>query len=176
MYCTNCGKKVILDEKCCADCGVPTNSNFLQYCFACGEKTEPESAVCKCCGTELMSGIDEKVPEFDSEKLVEKEVEEESNEKEIGLTEAIKNDLGNSETARLLKSKIEEKSGKSQFSRQKKMIAALLAVVVLVFIIATNIHTCEECEKVYFGKEYSISFFGEHEGMCKECYDNFFCW
>lgn len=55
-----------------------------------------------------------------------------------------------------------------------KVAAIVAGVLLLIFIIVASIHTCEECDKVYIGKENTISFFGETENVCKDCYNDFY--
>lgn len=70
----------------------------------------------------------------------------------------------------------EEKNGEIKRAPTKKIIplavigVVLLATLILVF----NIHTCEECDEVYFGKQYEISFLGETEKVCKDCHEDFY--
>lgn len=55
-----------------------------------------------------------------------------------------------------------------------KIIAPIAAVVLLLIIVVSNIHTCEECDKTYLGKKYTITFWDESENVCKDCYEDFY--
>ena len=71
--------------------------------------------------------------------------------------------------------KIKDKAKKAKTGTNKKFIPliAIGAVVLVALIVVFNIHTCEECDEVYFGKQHKISFLGETEKVCKDCYDDF---
>ncbi len=47
-------------------------------------------------------------------------------------------------------------------------------VVLVLLVTVTNIHRCPECEEIYFGKSYTISWFGEKEKVCKDCYKSYY--
>ena len=76
-----------------------------------------------------------------------------------------------SDKAKIIKEKVKE----TKTGTNKKFIPliAVGAVVLIALIVVFNIHTCEECDEVYFGKQHKISFFGETEKVCKDCYDDF---
>ena len=188
MYCTNCGTKVNCEEEFCAECGAAQKNGYQNYCFMCGEKLEPESKFCTNCGTAFADNDApvESITEVGTENAAE-EIVNKPGKKEFAIVNAVKKDLEASETAKILKNKtkemtdtisktVKEKSEKPGFTGKVKKIAAVLAAVVAVVVIATSIHTCEECGEVYFGREHTISLFGEHEDVCKECYNDFYCW
>lgn len=71
---------------------------------------------------------------------------------------------------------VEVKTASGKLSGKKIGIIAavvLLAVIILAVIIS-NIHTCDECGDVYFGSKNEISFFGETEDICDDCYNDLF--
>lgn len=183
MYCTNCGNQITLREKYCARCGEATHLNHNQYCFMCGEKLSPESEACVNCGTRLIDGFNGKFSDNDSETSAKNDIENETKKKKFEIVNAVKSDLETSETAKIIKNKtkkftnaVKEKSKKPAFTKKKKKIAIILAAVTVVLVVGLNIHVCEECDNVYFGKKYSISLFGEHEDVCRDCHDDFYCW
>ena len=57
-----------------------------------------------------------------------------------------------------------------------KIVLPIAAVVIVILAVVLNIHTCEECGDVYFGKKNTISFWGESESVCKDCYNDFYMW
>lgn len=54
-----------------------------------------------------------------------------------------------------------------------KIIAAAI-ILLIVMVTLTNFHRCPECEEIYFGKRYTISWFGEKEKVCKDCYKDYY--
>lgn len=54
------------------------------------------------------------------------------------------------------------------------IICAIAAVIIAAIVLVTNIHTCEECDKTFIGKEYKITWFDQSETVCKECYNDFY--
>lgn len=54
------------------------------------------------------------------------------------------------------------------------IVGVIAALLIAIIAIVSNIHTCEECEKTYIGKEYKITFFDQSETVCKECYNGFY--
>ena len=54
------------------------------------------------------------------------------------------------------------------------IIVIVLAVIIVVIAIVANIHTCEECNKTFIGKEYKITWFDQSETVCKDCYNDFY--
>lgn len=75
--------------------------------------------------------------------------------------------------AKAVSSKVTATMGKK--SKKTYIIIAVCAFAAIVLLlIVTNIHKCDECEKVYFGKQYKVSWFGEHEKICRDCYEDWF--
>lgn len=54
------------------------------------------------------------------------------------------------------------------------IIGAVAAIIIIAVSIIANIHTCEECDKTFIGKEYKITWFDQSETVCKECHDDFY--
>ncbi len=71
---------------------------------------------------------------------------------------------------------IKEKNKKTKSGAVKKFIPLITvgAVVLVAIVTILNIHTCEECDEVYFGVQNKISFLGETEKVCQDCYDDFY--
>lgn len=105
---------------------------------------------------------------------------------ENDFVKSVKNDLDNSQSINMIKNKAKTAVGKAKdaadnmqnadAAKKKKMriIVIIAVVLIVVLIIITHIHTCEECDKVYFGNKHTISFWDETEKVCKECYDDFY--
>lgn len=105
---------------------------------------------------------------------------------ESNFVKSVKNDLNNSQSIDMVKNKAKSaaekvkivaddiQNGDAAKKKKIKIIAIAAVVVIVVLIIVTHIHTCEECEKVYFGNKHTISFWGESENVCKECYNDFY--
>lgn len=54
------------------------------------------------------------------------------------------------------------------------IIGAVAAIIIMAVSIIANIHTCEECDKIFIGKEYKITWFDQSETVCKDCYNDFY--
>lgn len=52
--------------------------------------------------------------------------------------------------------------------------AIILAVVIGVIGIFSNLHTCDECQRKYVGKEYYARGIFDDYRLCKDCYDVFY--
>ena len=89
---------------------------------------------------------------------------------------SVRHDVGNSQSISYVKDRVKTAANKagSIGSDKKKIIiivSSVAAVLLLVLIVVFNIHTCDECGDTYFGKKYKVSFWGETEYMCKDCYN-----
>ena len=99
------------------------------------------------------------------------------------FVQAVRSDLHNSEAIQTVKRTVSQtavkaKNGVSEAANNntgRKRIAAIVAVVVVVIglTLGLGLHRCEECDGIYFGKQHKVSFFGETEKVCKDCYDDF---
>lgn len=54
------------------------------------------------------------------------------------------------------------------------IIGVVVVIIITVIAVIANIHTCEECDKTFIGKEYKITWFDQSETVCKECYGDFY--
>lgn len=67
---------------------------------------------------------------------------------------------------------------KTNLNRKQSKIIIITATVIIsliaMLLVVTHIHKCDECNKVYFGSRHQISFFGETENVCKDCYNDFY--
>lgn len=103
--------------------------------------------------------------------------------KEPQLVQAIKSDFQSSQSVTMLKEKINNttkkiKSADAAKKKKLKILAIVCAVIIVLLAVVTNIHKCEECDKVYFGKKHTVKFFNQSEDVCKDCYSDFhtFSW
>lgn len=140
-------------------------------CKKCNSMVEDGAKFCPVCGCNL----------DDSPKAVSSGISSGTDISDTGssgsIVNSIKSDLSNSSTIKTIKSSAKnmktELSNADSYTKKKIKTAAVIAAAVLaVLIIVTNIHVCDECEKPYFGKQYKVSFFGETEKLCKDCYDD----
>ena len=106
------------------------------------------------------------------------------------FVQAVRTDLHNSTTLQTVKNTVSQTANKAINSvssaannpsgMDKKRIAAIVAAVVIVLglTVGLNLHRCEKCDEIYFGKQYKISFLGVSEKVCKDCYNEFhsFLW
>lgn len=132
----------------CPKCNCAFDENVF-FCPQCGERIKEGGGPKK----QSSSGIVEKI-----------------NENEF--VKSVKDDFSNSKSIGVIKEKV--KTINSNKNAQKKLIIILTAVIVFVGIltIVSNIHRCDDCDEVYFGKRHKITFFGESEYVCKDCYDD----
>ena len=54
--------------------------------------------------------------------------------------------------------------------KNKKVLIGVVVVVIAALALIFNTHKCDDCEKIYVGKEYTFNFFGEEYNMCEDCY------
>lgn len=185
---------IIEDENAafCVSCGASLAEKPVQEeevekrCPNCNAIMEDENALfCYLCGAKIQNDIPKQVESFQN---VVKNVTDKV--KENDFVKSVKQDFENSQSLNIIKDKAKEgfnsavdiAKGASENVRamdpaKKKttgIIAAVIAAVFVIVVFATNIHTCEECGKTFFGKQYSISFFGLTEKTCKDCYEDFY--
>lgn len=189
--CIRCGYSSEEDVNFCPECGYKMTELKIENkeesgdtksenktCSKCGKVIEnSEAAFCIYCGAPL-NGENNTVTENSNQKSdfissVKSDFKKSETVNQMGnMFSSFKKDLNNSQTINQVKAKA---GMLTQTQKNNIKIAAIVvAVLVLMFIILSNIHTCEECEKVYFGKENTISFFGESESVCKDCYNDFY--
>lgn len=156
--CNNCGQTYDEDMNFCPQCG-----GTLEEII---ETVEESNTVCTNCNADI--------------------------EDENDLVKSVKQNIENSQPINIIKDKAKEgfnnavdmakdasQNVKAMESNKKLLIQTIVAIIacfVFALLIVANVHTCEECEKTYIGKEYTISFFGETEKVCRDCYDDFSEW
>ncbi|MDO4363121.1 MAG: zinc ribbon domain-containing protein [Clostridia bacterium] len=145
------------------------NSRQVNFCQYCGSPVEPNSVFCSNCGSKLVGGV----PNNSMNNQFKQRVQ--NNE----FVQSFRDDINNSKSIGMIKEKAQNTAAKaktlSSEQVRKIIIAAVIVfVIALGVIIGTNIHKCDECEKIYLGKKYTISFWGQREDICKECYTDLF--
>lgn len=203
MICKNCGYK-ITDEnnKFCPNCGeaieriIETveepntvcpncnsvidnpNSSFCSFCGAslaeekdilcpnCNTVIEDENAsFCHICGVKINDDITKQEATVQS---IVKNAADKVRENEF--VKSVKQDFENSQSLNILRDKA------NNVKAIKSLIVAIIMLTIVAYFVAINIRTCEECGKLYFGKEYTISWWGQTVSVCKDCYDDFYVW
>ena len=164
MFCSNCGAQLSDGAAFCSNCGARINT--VQ------EPTVQEPTV--------QNQVVQQ-PRINVEGIRSNIAEGVQKVKENELVKSVKQDLGNSSTVNVIKTKVsstaekvkEKGTGNGALKNKKTKVIAIVAVAILaVVIIVSNIHTCQECDEAYFGKKYEISFWGETEVVCKDCYND----
>lgn len=167
-----------------------SDGNFCPHCGAypveeINDTENTTNIVCSNCNTIIEEGNVSFCPNCGTNLCIQKanvqaSVKEVVNKvKENEFVKSVKQDVGNSQSINLIKDKVKSTAYKVKTTdtnkRKKiKVIAIVAAVVIVVLIIITHIHQCNECDKVYFGNKHTISYWGETENLCKECYDDFY--
>ena len=135
------------------------------FCPNCGSELENNVRFCGECGEEIP------VPQPPAVKQVYRRVETTQEPSYSHFTVKETKDASDSETG---KSKVEAKKAKSGARKKFVPLIAVGSVLVAAVVTVLNIHTCEECDEIYFGTQNEISFFGETEKVCRDCYDDFY--
>lgn len=188
--CNNCGQTYNEDLNFCTQCGrvletiVETVEEPNKVCPNCGAVIEDENALfCYSCGAIIKNDFAKQ--EASVQSIIKNTADK---VKENEFVKSVKQDLENSQSLNVIKNKAQEgfnsavdvakgatQKVKSMNAAKKTMaviIAGAVAVVMVVLIVVTNIHTCDECDKTYFGKEYRlVSVWGNSESVCKDCYN-----
>ena len=175
--CNNCNKIFQAEGNFCADCGAPLMD--IVVCPNCGKEIENESAsFCFDCGAKLNGSTEDKKANF--KDTVQSSVDK---LKESEFVKSVKNDLQNSQSVSLIKNKAIETANTVKIKAATAtgvdkskvgLVAAIMVVVIVIIGILANIRTCDECNKTYVGKKHTVSFWGETENLCKDCYDDFY--
>lgn len=157
----------------------------VHTCPRCGEVLEGDFTFCPYCGANLSlcgsaasSGIKNIA---DSVKVEVKHAEQKLKENEF--VRSVQDDFKNSRSVEMVKNAVggavnSASAGIKAKSNSGilKIVLPIAAVVIVILAVVLNIHTCEECGDVYFGKKNTISFWGESESVCKDCYNDFYMW
>lgn len=181
--CNNCNKTFSESGNYCPDCGLPLVD---VVCPNCGKLIEDENAVfCSNCGSKIDSALDSE--KSNVQKSVQNAVEK---LKENEFVKSVKNDFQNSQSVSMIKDKVKDAtnsiknktaevtsktSGVTPNNKKKiGVISGIVAVVIVLIAIVSCIHICDECDKTYLGIKHTVTFWGETENLCKDCYDDFY--
>lgn len=185
--CTNCGQVVNNDIKFCPSCGSnefmsdedtePIAEDTGIYCPNChADLTGQEAAFCPNCGHNLSLPTKEQQNVVIGYGSAWQSVKEKAQNN--AFLQSVQKDFASSEAVKMMKDGVHNTAAKVKTAAPNKkrniLIAATAVFVVLLLVILTNIHRCEECGDVYFGKKNTISFFGQTEDVCKDCYEDFY--
>lgn len=177
--CNNCNKILSETGNFCPDCGSPLVD--VAVCLNCGNETENTNAeFCSVCGSQMYENT-----ETQNKNVADNESTPVNRLKENEFFKSVKSDFQNSQSVNLVKEKVKDtaqnvktKTSKLSYYQKKKIgiIAGICAVIVVLVVLATSIHTCDECDKTYLGKKHTVTFWGETENLCKDCYNDFYSW
>lgn len=168
--CIDCNSLFESDDCICPNCGsnqvVGQNDVAILVCPFCGTSIKEADAVfCPNCGNKLI--------DVDNEKINDNINKMSGNE----FVKSLKEDVKNSQSINMIKEKVGSSAEKAKLSNVtplKKYIIIFVAFVIVIIGIFFNIHTCEECDKTFFGKKYTINYWGETETVCRDCYEYFY--
>lgn len=168
--CVNCNHLFDSDNCICPNCGsnqvAEQNDEAILVCPFCGTNIKDADAYfCPNCGNKLIDDENEKFN--DTINIT----------PEKAFLKSLKEDVKNSQSINMIKEKVGSSTKKSKLSNVtpfKNYIIVFVAIVIVAIGIFSNIHTCEECDKTFFGKKYLISFWGETETVCKDCYEYYY--
>ncbi|MGN0526706.1 MAG: zinc-ribbon domain-containing protein [Acutalibacteraceae bacterium] len=159
MFCSNCGKEVSDGAVFCSNCGA--NIGVLPV-----EDAVPGANVPN-------ENQNSSVPNVGFEDKINKVKDNE-------FVKAVKNDVGNSQSLNMIKGKVDttvEKAKNSNITKKfNKKFVIIGIVVIAILVVVLNLHKCEECDEIYFGKKNVISFWGESSEVCDDCYEDFYSW
>lgn len=203
-FCPNCGGKCVFDTQEASNAvmadsapepavdvaeneDAPENP-FVEdthKCPRCGEILASAFAFCPHCGANLSlpdSNVSSGFKNIaDSVKSEVKRAEDKLKENEF--VRSVHDDFKNSRSVEMVKNAVGGAVNSASVGIQKqgtgralKIVIPIVIAVVLLLAVVLNIHTCEECGDVYFGKKNTISFWGESESVCKDCYNDFYMW
>ncbi len=140
------------------------------FCPNCGTKIEEDAKFCGECGKTIQIPM-QSAAQADVQPPTPQQGQDPAHNPKLVI------DLNGAANFASDKAKIvKEKVKKAKNGSNKKFIPLIAAgaAALVALIVVFNIHTCEECDEVYFGKQYKVSFFGESEKVCKECYEDFY--
>lgn len=175
MFCPTCGTRLQTAQPApsiCSNCGrsiTETDGRFCLYCgFPLGSQTKGEV------NTHIMA-----------QQYASATTGSNTNPPNSKFLNSVKKDFQKSESIRMLKHGAKQAAEKTeqaaekvakQTNLSKKSIgiiaAALIAAVLLLVTVAFNTHRCDECDKVYIGRQYEL--WGSE--ICKDCYTYWTVW
>ena len=155
-YCTKCRYELSNpDARFCPHCGTRiAKASEKPKCQNCGaELTDSGAQFCPYCG--------ERTNGDTKDELIEKQFERAA-KAVSGAVKTVSNTTG---------TLVDKAKSLEPKKKKSAIIAAAASVfVIIALVLVLNIHRCDECDRVYFGKQYELSFFGETEKICGDCY------
>lgn len=192
LFCSNCGRKIDIVEKNKENLIIEKNEKIIESEIENNdEKIKSPNSLDKTLYQGITDSNDEKPPVIiSSDSTNSTEIPEKESRNFIDM---VKNDIKSSNSIKFVKekydnfdvNKIKTKvsntakniNTKSNTVGNKKFITIVIIIIAIITLtLATHIHQCEECNKVYFGNKHTISFWGQSEIVCKDCYNDFYSW
>ncbi|MCI9641691.1 MAG: zinc-ribbon domain-containing protein [Eubacterium sp.] len=162
-FCADCGS-LLVDITVCPNCGKEIENEEAAFCSGCGAKIDSITEVNK---TNIKDTIQTSVDKLKDNEFV----------------KSVRNDFQNSQSVGIIKDKVKDATqnvkntaAKMPYYKKKKIaiFAGIAAIIIILLLIVTSIHTCDECDKTYLGKKHEVTFWGETENLCKDCYNDFY--
>ncbi len=161
----------------------------MKQCVNCHQTLEDNDIFCPNCGTkaeEFVTPITPNptapVPPTSNATTPADEANTANPDNNQNFIRSVQQDFQNSQSLGMLKNKMHTaadkvKNADAEKKKKLKIISIIAVLAVVVLLCVTNIHRCEECDKVYLGKQYTIRFWGgTNEDVCKECYNDYYAW
>lgn len=154
------------------------------FCSNCGKELPDGAMFCSSCGKAMNTTQAQPNAQTDNSPSVQSKATFNNTVKKVidnDFVKSVKNDIGNSQSINMIKDKAttvveNAKTNNTKGKFNTKIIAIIAAVVVAVIVIVANLHTCEECEELYFGEKNIINFWGEYAEVCDDCYRDYYSW
>lgn len=190
-FCKNCGAEINYDFNFCEKCGAPCNAPVVQ--------SEPTPVIHKKDSNPQPESNPEVLNNSKEVKQARVDLPESPSPynptpvsnvngyvdkvKNSNFIKAVKEDVGSSQSLKMIKNKATEvinKNGNQNNTaaspkKQKNIKAILIAavVVIVVAIVGLNIHVCDSCDDVFFGKGHKVGYDDNRGRICNDCYDGF---
>lgn len=160
----------------------------MKQCINCHQTLEDTDIFCPNCGTKAEESVTQitpnptvPIPPVSNSTTPTDEENTANPVNNQNFVRSLQQDFQNSRSLGILKNKMNTaadkvKNADAEKKKKLKIISIIAVLAIVVLICVTNIHRCEECDKVYLGKKYTIDFWGETENVCKECYNDFYAW
>lgn len=173
--CQYCSAVVAVGQKFCNQCGkllFEEDAVIKNDCPICGFVTNEGERFCQQCGAKISN-------KKNGGKTVESAIangEILDNITKVGnaiknneFISSVRQDLNQSRAINIIKGKSKNAAQRIEMSKFIKMNIVVVVVIIAIVALSVvfNIHKCENCDKTYVGKQYSLVG-GE---VCKNCYE-----
>ncbi len=148
----------------------------MKECIKCNSSIDDDAVFCPNCGEK----IETETVDIGSNNSVQENIKNTVNKVNNNeFVESVKQDVKNSQSIGIIKDQVKTTASKVKTSdgatmNKIKAIAIIVVVAIVVLIVGTHIHHCDECDKIYFGNKHEITYWGETENMCGDCYDDYY--